>query len=301
MKIIESSSLNVGCFLGFEQGQYGDLFMCLTPARVLKRLYPEIKLIFLINKKYKDCAELFDLSDDIDEIIITDGYKQEFPSQIDIKNIGSKIPKNYFLFTCNPINTIPDWFNYWHQTEELCRMYKLPKPSEEEMNFKLNKPIVDSGEYVCISPFTSLECKSLSIDLILAIKDFCDSKGLELIQLSSDSCPKVDGVKKFNGNYYQSVLKMLGSKFLVTADTGMCWAASAFQHKTFGVYFREYNTMKMMLPFYSDKNKRSNYIIEPISCKNIVPKNPNMNYIEYVNRNDLNIENVIEKLRIYFK
>ena len=59
--------------------------------------------------------------------------------------------------------------------------------------------------------------------------------------------------------------------------------------------------MKMMLPFYSDKNKRSNYIIKPISCKNIVPKNPNMNYIEYVNRKDLNIENVIEKLRNYVK
>ena len=39
-------------YIGFNQGQYGDLFISLTACRVLKRCIPDSYLVYAVNKQY---------------------------------------------------------------------------------------------------------------------------------------------------------------------------------------------------------------------------------------------------------
>ena len=78
--------------------------------------------------------------------------------------------------------------------------------------------------------------KNLTPEIINKVKAFCADKELDLIQIGGPDDPLIDGAEKFLGSFYESILKVLGSKFLVAADTGMVWAASAFHHPTVGFY-----------------------------------------------------------------
>lgn len=267
-------------YVGFHQGQYGDLFICLTAARVLKSIDPNCRLIYGINKKYKDVAQAFELSDDIDEIIIWDGY-DDWPTQDDklkLEEINLKY-KGVHLFNPMPKHVIQDWYNYWHQTEEFCLMQGLPRPPKELQDFKLNHPKVERGNYICICPYTSFgESKNLTSQMINDVKDFCEENDLQLIQLGGPDDPSIDGVEKFNGTYYESILKMLGSKVLVSADTGMVWAASAFSHPS--------------LVFYSTK-----FYPNASTSVNWIPKNENQISIEsdYVSNINISVSEYLQK------
>ena len=96
-------------YIGFHQGQYGDLFICLTAARVLKSLDPSCRLVYGINKKYKDVLEVFSLSEDIDEVVIWDGY-DDWPTENDNLIIeGLKLKYGEVkLFHPMPKHVIPD-------------------------------------------------------------------------------------------------------------------------------------------------------------------------------------------------
>ena len=230
---------NCVTYAGFNQGQYGDIFIGLTAARVLKRVDPNCRLLLSINKKYQDCKDIFKFSKDVDDVVIWDTYN-DFPQEIDHKNVRrlQGIYQDFKLFNPMPQHTISDWYNHLHQTEEFCLMHNLPLPTEEEMDFRLLRPPdIENGNYVCICPATSFGSnKNLTADIMELVKAFCKDKELDLIQIGGLDDPLVDGAEKFLGSFYESILKVLGSKFLVAADTGMAWAASAFHHPTMGLY-----------------------------------------------------------------
>ena len=247
-----ADGLECTTYAGFNQGQYGDIFIGLTAARVLKRLQPNCRLLLSINKRYQDCQEIFKHSKDVDGVVIWDTYN-DFPHENDkplIRKING-IYDDFQMFKPMPQHVRGDWYNHWHQTEEICRMHKLPPPTEEEMNFKLYKPEVEQGNYVCICPATSFgQNKNLTPEIINEIKVFCSEKNLELIQVSGPEDPLVDGAERFVGSFHESILKVLGSKFLVSADTGMIWAISAFSHPTVGFYSHR---------FYPDAETSANW------------------------------------------
>jgi ADP-heptose:LPS heptosyltransferase len=229
---------NCRTYAGFNQGQYGDIFIGLTAARVLKRVDPGCNFLLSINRRYQDCKEIFKLSKDIDDIVIWDTYN-DFPGENDLRDIErlNGTYTDFNLFDPMPQHVTPDWYNHRHQTEEFCLMHDLPSPTEEEMNFQLSKPEVERGNYICICPATSFgRNKNLTSEIINEIKSFCSDTGLELIQVSGPEDPLVDGAERFVGSFYESILKVLSSKFLVSADTGMIWAISAFSHPTIGFY-----------------------------------------------------------------
>ena len=71
-------------FIGFQQGQYGDLFINLTACRVIKAARPDCRLVFSVNKRYKDAIEILKLSEDIDDFVVWENY-HNFPSGADRK------------------------------------------------------------------------------------------------------------------------------------------------------------------------------------------------------------------------
>lgn len=263
-------------FIGFNHGQYGDLFIGLTAASVLKSIEPESKLIYSINSKFADCKEAFLCSNHIDDVIIWDKY-DDWPGSNDlslIDDLREKYPELY-LFHPNAIHKQNNWYLYRHQTAENCDMHNLPQPSEEQMNFNLSKPNnITYGNYITICPFTSFgKIKNLSSNIINGIKNFADKNGISVVQLGAPQDPQINGFHKFEGTYFQSIVKMLGGLFLVSADTGMIWAASAYNHPTMGFY---------AYGFYSGATTANNWI----------PKNTNQisfeaNYIDNINLSKL--------------
>ena len=268
-------------YVGFHQGQYGDLFICLTAARVVKSLDPTCRLIFGINKKYKDVAKVFELSDDIDEILIWDSY-DHWPNQNDkfkIEELNIKY-KDVKLFDPMPHHIVQDWYNYWHQTEEFCLMHGLPRPQKELQDFKLNHPKIKREDYICICPYTSFgDSKNLTDQMINDVKSFCKLNGFNLIQLGGPKDQLIDGAEKFEGTYYESILKMLGSRALISADTGMVWAASAFSHPS--------------LVFYSTK-----FYPNSLSSKNWTPRNKNQISLEsdYIKNINISISDHLKRI-----
>lgn len=226
-------------FIGFNHGQYGDLFIGLTAANVLKSIEPECKLIYSINRKFSDCKEVFLHSKHIDDIVIWDEY-DNWPGEKDLdilKNLDNQYA-NLHIFHPNARHKQNDWYLHRHQTAENCEMHNLPPPTEHQMNFSLNKPDnIIYGNYISVCPFTSFgSIKNLTTNILDKLRDFANDTGVSLVQLGSPKDPIINGFQKFEGTYFESILKMLGSLFLVSADTGMIWASSAYGHPTVGLY-----------------------------------------------------------------
>ena len=252
-------------YIGFNQGQYGDLFISLTACRVLKRCIPDSYLVYAVNKQYSGCIDILKLSKDIDEFVVWDGY-DEFPLDSDKEKMNALIESldTEKVHHFNPMqpHTALDWYNYWHQTEEVCVMHKLPRPTDSEMDFQLPKPDLKQEETITICTGRRVEKsgrmnpKALSVEAVEVVKNFAEKNNLTLIQIGGDDEEKIDGVEKFKGNYSESIIKVLQSRFLVSCDTGMIWAASAFSHPTVGLYDLAYYPLSR-------------------SCKNWTPKNIN--------------------------
>lgn len=252
-------------YIGFNQGQYGDLFIGLTACRKLKENNPECNIIYSVNKKFADSIPILEMSEDIDGFIVWDAY-DGWPSEKDNENLRNLAKKNehidYHMFSPMQEHSIHDWYNYWHQTEEVCVMHGLPRPTEEEMNFRINKPELEEEKTITICTGrrivknNSINPKSLSTELIDIVKNFAEKNNLKLIQIGGSDEEEIEGVERFKGSYSDSVIKVLRSKLLVSCDTGMIWAASAFSHPTIGLY-------------------ESSYYDSAKHCKNWTPKNKN--------------------------
>ena len=252
-------------YIGFNQGQYGDLFINLTACKVLKNDNPDCKIIFSVNKKFKQIIPVLTLSEDIDEFVLWDDY-ENWPSTGDSANFnkiaeqleGDKLA----VFQPMQDHTISDWYNYWHQAEEICVMHGLRRPTEEELDFKLLKPEIDKEETITICTGRRIEKhgrmnpKALTLDQIEVVKKFSADNKLKLIQIGGPEEEEISGVEKFKGAYSEAVHKVLKSKILVSCDTGMIWAASAFTHPTLGLYDLAYYEKAKDCLNWTPKNKK---------------------------------------------
>jgi len=275
-------------YIGFNQGQYGDLFIGLTAARVLKQDRPDSCLVYSVHKKYADCIDILKLSKDIDEFIVWDGY-ENWPSESDKESVNTLLQsmKSERVYQFHPMqgHLITDWYNYWHQTEEFCIMHGLRRPIGEELDFKLPKPQIDKEETITICTGRRIEedgginPKALTLDQIEVVKKFSADNKLKLIQIGGPEEEKIDGVEKFDGNYSESILKVLKSRLLVSCDTGMIWAASAFTHPTLGLYHFSY--------YEKAKN-----------CLNWTPKNKNQITLLTRKMENMDLNDIENKLRI---
>ena len=248
--------------VGFSQGQYGDLFMNLTACGVLKEMWPDCNLVFSINQKYEDAIDILKLSKDIDNFIVWENY-DNWPSESDKKKLQKLSERGCrFIFNPMPQHSICNWYKYRHQTEETCLMYDLPLPTAEQINFQLDHPELEKEGTITICTARRIEDsgkingKALTNEQIEIVKNFALKSKLKLIQIGGPEEEAIEGVAKFEGNYSESVFKVLRSQFLVSVDTGMIWAASGFSHPTVGLYD---------LSYYNDSE----------SCENWTPKNKN--------------------------
>lgn len=278
-------------FCGFNSLQFGDLVINTFAARILKQKYPESKLTFVINKDYKDIAPLFINHPYIDYIKILDKNRDGF-NQVD----KDWVKNQDFDLVFNPMQDhdhSDPWFLKRHQAAEVCYMHKLATEQEcEKFDNKLylNKwfdtpefwvydsvSLKDSGFVVNKKPTVALQAfagsynpkndKMLTIEKAQSIVDYLIKLGFNVLQLGIESEPKLFNTYRFNTDYFNSVKNMLGCKFLITTDSAMSWISSAYEFPTIGLYSNSYYGKEFV--------------------KNIQPINPNAEYLDADNVNNI--------------
>ena len=246
--------------IGFNQGQIGDLAMCMIPCRSLKEKFPEIKITFGINKKYESASPIFFNNDLIDNIHIWENY-DNWPSSNDKEFLS----KNYFDFIFNPMPKMKNekWYLHHHHTEETCLMHDLMPSKNLQINltpwFGKNEQYKNCVALTCFSSAGAL--RDIPKDVADDIVDYIHSLGLETIQLGLTSHPKLKTTyPPINGSIFEDVKVAYSCKFLITADTGMNWLMSGYQSKVLGLY--SYSSYPVVAPL-----------------KNRTPINPNGVYL----------------------
>lgn len=267
-------------FCGFNSLQFGDLVINTFAARVLKEKYPSSKLTFVINKDYKDIAPLFINHPHIDYIKILDKNRDGF-NQVD----QNWVKNQDFDLVFNPMqdhNHSDPWFLKRHQAAEVCFMHRLVDEKEcQKFDNKLflNKwfdpanlvPHFGNRGVVAIQAFAGSynpqNDKMLTVEKAQLIVDYLVCLGYNVLQLGIESEPKLNNTCRFKTNYFDSVKNMLGCKFLITTDSGMSWISSAYEFPTIGLYSNSYYGKEFI--------------------KNIQPINPNAEYLDADNVNNI--------------
>jgi ADP-heptose:LPS heptosyltransferase len=267
--------------IGFNAGQFGDLAMQTICCRSVKHLYPDSKLTFAIGNKYESCKDLFLYQDFIDDIHIWDSYN-EWPNKNDIDYLQSS---NYDLIFDAMPPTYPNWYNHYHQVDAVCLTHKLPIISNKlYLNrwFNLDNQY---SNYVALAGFTSFgDKKNISINKLNEIISYVKKTyNLEILNLIGPNDPHLDGCYNFYGSYFDSVKLMLSTKFLISLDTGLIWYASCYDHPVLGLYGYE---------FYPSKDETS---------KNWQPINPNAIYLESNHPENIDINQIYNKIDILCK
>lgn len=222
--------------IGFNGGQFGDLAMNTVAVRAFKSIHPDAHFTFAIGSKYHDFRQFVDNHPLIDDVHVWEAY-ENWPSDNDKKFLEDG--KFDLVFPVNNQHTRWDWYNHWHQTEEVCRIYGLPVPINLRVNLgPYDGHVFGNGfkPYVCIAANSSMSDKSIPQSLIDGIIAYVNSKGFDVYHLGARCEAPLPGAKKLNLALYGSASVLLGSRLLICGDTGMNWIASGYRHKVVGLY-----------------------------------------------------------------
>jgi ADP-heptose:LPS heptosyltransferase len=262
-------------------GQFGDILIQEPTLRKLTKTHPEAQIILGCHKKYSEVLELFkDYHPNIIEHKIWEGYNN-WPTKSDNQYIDEQ---GFDLFY-HPMPKHPDgphWVEKRHIVKEMGYMRQIElNDSELQLSLPCNYDIRKKQKTVSISLFPSdwrvKGIKSLTYEMIRGIVKVVTSLGYDIIHLNGPDEPDVPNTKKVNGTYVQSVGQMLSTDLLITCDTSMMWAASAFKHPTIGLFSWGYNPIAK-------------------TTKNWQPVNPNAIYLEDYAARNIKKQDIIKAL-----
>lgn len=273
--------------IGFNQGQLGDLAINLVAARALKEMYPDIHLTFSINKKYQSAAPIFLHNPLVDDIKIWDGY-DDWPTRKDEEYLRENEDAIDLFFEPNPKVANPLWFLTHHHSEETCRMHGLTPPKNLSVSlvryFDLNPKY---SKCVAFAPFTSAgAARDIPFEYAQKIVDAAHRMGLETVQLGLPSAPKLKTTHGIiGGSVFDDVIVAASCKSLVTADTGMNYIMSGYEHHTLGLYNTSCYPVKPELQFRIPKNKNGRYLeateIRDIPIELVITELSSINRYDY--------------------
>jgi len=232
---------------------------------------PQAQIVLGCHEKYSEILDLFhNYHPNIIEHKVWEGYNN-WPTDSDKQYIDEQ---GFDLFY-HPMPKHPDgprWIEKRHIVKEMGCMRQIELDDTElQLSLPNNYNTEKKPKTVSISLFPSdwrhNGIKSLSYDMIRGIVKVVTSLGYKVIHLNGPGEPEVSNTEKVNGTYVQSVEEMLSTDLLITCDTSMMWAASAFSHPTIGLFSWGYNPIAK-------------------TTKNWQPVNPNATYLEgYAARN----------------
>lgn len=268
---------------GFNAGQFGDLVLNTVAARSLKETRDDVFLSLGIAKKYAALAPLFFNHKYIDGIHVWEGY-DDWPTPND-KEIINDFD---IVFNAMPPHYQNDnnWFTKRHQAAETCLMNGLPVPEDLSCNLEVWFDIQTYEKTIAFAPFAGWynpnNDKKLTTEIAQKLVDAINKLGYSVLQLGGQNEPCLKNVYRPNSSIFDAVRAMLGCKLLIHTDTFMGWAASAYKFPQLGLYSNKYYI-----------RNGENYI------KNIQPVNPNAQYLDADNANNLNLDLIVERIKSF--
>ena len=270
-------------------GQFGDIIIQEPILRKIIQMNPNTEIVMGAYEKYFEILELYkNYHPQVVDFIKWEKYltrKEKdgsggWPGENDKKIIESmNFDKMYDVSPMHDEKEF-DWVLRRHIVTELGNMYDI---KVDDIKIRLNKPEYKHNikKSVAISLLPSdwkwRGIKSISENKINIIVAFIKNNDYDVYHLAGPGEPDIKNTIKIQGTYMDSVKTLLSTEFLVTCDTGMAWAASAYDHHTIGLFGWGTN------PFAG-------------TSKNWMPVNPNADYLESYKAEDINIYSILDKI-----
>lgn len=264
--------------IGFLKQAMGDLVMQTIPLRAFKEKYPDSYFIFGIDEKYKAIEPLFYNHPWINEIHIWKGINNDWPNNEDAEYINNE--KFNVVFNAMGLHTRPDWYLHYHYGQEFCFMANLSPPEDISCYLvKWFELIPNCDKIITLSMFPQFDKgqkKSLSIEKLEKLCINIKKLGYQPLQLGGKFEPKLENAERPEFTMLEATKYLCSSKLHITADTSFSWIASAYKHKTLGIYTNN-------LPFMTDSWSHR-------------PINENAKYMHRNNLEELQIEEIIDAI-----
>lgn len=259
-------------------GLIGDIAMNVPSIDSILKVYPESEVWLCIHKDYKVVAPIFENQDKIAGVFISNEY-ENFPDSEDYE----KIIKNNFDLVFNPMQSHKD-DNWWKgdliQTQEVAYSYGLPI-CNPKINLKKWFCTTRHKKYIAFQPYAGnynpSNTKRLSEKKAQEIVDGLILLGYNVLQIGAPEEKKLKGCVKLNTNLFESIKNFLGCDLLIHTDSFSGWYASGYNFPTIGLYNYSY--------YGEDK------------IKNIQPVNPNAQYLNYSNMDNVEFDQIKEILK----
>ena len=222
-------------------GQYGDIFMGEPILRTLLETHRDAEFIFGCSKQYEDVLPLFH---GYHPRVV--GYRawESYPPYPEFFTQGDReyVERMGFdkMYIHSPEHT-PKWAERVHQVVEQGVMVGVEVEDPEiRLERHIEVPKRPTTIAMSLFPNNGKGTKQIGIERVREIVSFVGSLGYEVLHLNGPGEPDIDGAQKTNVSFSDAVIAMLGTTLLVTGDTGMSWAASAYDHPTVGLYSIDY-------------------------------------------------------------
>jgi hypothetical protein len=268
-------------------GQFGDVIMQEPALRKYIKDNPDDKITLGVSLKYSEALKLYEnYHDNIVAMKIFLDY-ENFPTEDDVRYFkNEQFDLVTIKRTSNEINISdrgclalhPDtaWAKRIHQTAAAGHQQGI-EIEDTQIRFNKTFDLEVKEKFICFSLFPNhphAGAKSLSIQQIQGIVKMINKMGLHAVHLNGPNEPDIEGTIKSNCSWIDSVALMTRSEMLITADTGMSWAASAFSHPTIGLYASGYNpvceTSKNWQPVNQNASYLESYSAEGIKARDII-------------------------------
>lgn len=267
-------------FLVFNTACFGDVLLCNSLCQNIKLIYPDSKIIFIVDKPFYDAAKL---QKDVDEVIIYDKkghhkgflgifkfiknfkYKNIFCAFITYKNYRNYLISKLLNSKITLMNAKKD--NITKMQEQHATLLKhlthkkiknLPiKCILNNSNLSIfNEYKLDTQKYIVISPLTKKLEKDIPIQTTKELIRELNHKGYKVV-LSGVGLKALEYSKKLDGEEFINLINqtsipelatiLLHSKCLISADTGTMHLGCALNVPIIAVFY-ENSTISKWAP-----------------------------------------------------
>lgn len=283
-------------FLVFNTACFGDVLLCNTLCQNIKKIFPDSKVVFIVDKPFYDVARY---QKDVDDVIVFDKrgehrsiggfirFIKEFPyKNIQASFVTYKNFRNTILSLLLGAKKIVRQFGKNRKISVQLRSANLLKkitnepivnyPIRYNLDETIDKIYVE-GDYITICPLSKRKEKDLPVDVTIDLIKKSDKKCvilgkgdnyLEYVKLLKNAgCEFVNLVNKTTIPQMAHVLK--NSKALISVDTGTLHLASALEVPTVAVFYEE-DMIDLWAP--DEKIYRVEVVRENQSVENILDK-----------------------------
>lgn len=278
-------------FLVINTSYFGDVLLCNPLCQNIKNIYPNSKIVFVVDKPFVDAASF---QKDVDEVVVYDKrglhkgiwgfikfirdfkYRGAFASFVTYRNFRNVILSIFVgaKHIC-AAKKVKEKIPVWRQHVELLSVitnselknYPMVYNSKIEIPERINNVLNPGKKYISLCATTKNPKKDIPLDISTELIEKLNNDGFEVILTGAGKAAEeysqallarkskfIDLVNKTSIYELGCVLKM--SKLLVSADTGTMHMGCACQVPTVAIFYE-----KDKVPYWAPDSNIYNSVV----------------------------------------